>query len=450
MGDKEEVLISILDELIGEELKRFKFSLQSIEKKYACQHIPRSKLEHAKVTDIVSLLIDHYSDHAINMVKDALIHIKKRDLADQLLEKAETVVCWIVCEVIKDSIECGEEITRNLKTISQVFVQFVSILLKYHGNKCPSDTIHKLGSLALAGVRKHQFLFQEEELETLFSNHIQDASAFLDKILFKQNLSCRSAYHFLHLIIQELLAAMFCVSGMSDEERDKLLCEALDNSCFFNVVYFMFGLANKNTQALIPDSILLPISVLRTQLENWMNKAMTSSSYDSYVLELLHCLFEIQDEEFVRKVMEYRYTDHLELIGGYLSKHDCTVIKYCIEQCGEVRRLDLLLCILGEEEVKVLLEVLQKCRCFSLNDSHLTDSCVDSLSSGLDAFSSSLVLLDLSNNFFTDSSVPSFIHIMLKYTSLEVFKVDDGPVVSVRSRNEEEHQECKRYLSLYI
>ncbi|XP_058872373.1 NACHT, LRR and PYD domains-containing protein 3-like isoform X1 [Acipenser ruthenus] len=888
MGDKGEVLISILDELIGEELKRFKFSLESIEKKYSCQHIPRGKLEHAQVTDIVSLLIDHYSDHTINVVKDALIHIKKRDLADQLQEKAETVleeihpknrttvcqesykkevkkkygktkdynslpgewvdfdkrftkllilkrhpnlqereyelqsmghlklretykndedlclqvedvfasdengeipstialqgpagigktftvnkimfdwasnnifqgkfdyvfhfnfrelntiscnvslielisdrhsnlnldeilarpekilflmdgfdewkfpldqddsglgkgecskqpvaitvsrllkrkifsestllittrpaslgtleesvtlqrcaeilgfsadeiqeyvfnyfpdkeqaaqalnyikenesvltlcfvpvVCWIVCEVIKDSIERGEEITRNLKTITQVFVQFVRILLKYHGNKCPSDTIHKLGSLALAGVRKHQFLFQEEELEKLFSNHIQDASAFLDKILFKQNLSCRSAYHFLHLSIQELLAAMFCVSGMSDEERNNLLCEALDNSCFFNVVCFMFGLANKNTQALIPDSIVLPISVLRTQLENWMNKAMTSSSYDSYVLVLLHCLFEIQDEEFVRKVMEYQYTDHLALIAGYLNKHDCTVIKYCIEQCGEVRSLDLLLCILGEEEVKVLVEVLQKCRCFSmeasnltnttvqnfcqmlsthpdknclyldialkkkqlnlfcqtywhrdliadvnviesfsingdlpedfvlnicaliipkynfekislqnsqlsnnflkglcgvletstidlqsleLNDSHLTDSCVDSLSSGLDEFSSSLVRLDLSNNFFTDSSVASFIQIMLKYTSLEIFKlegnqfslegkrnldvkeemrrcgcrlsvVDDGPVVSVRSSNEEEHQECKRYLSLYI
>ncbi|RXM94963.1 Pyrin [Acipenser ruthenus] len=90
MGDKEEVLISILDELIDEELKRFKFSLESIEKKYSCQHIPRSKLEHAQVTDIVSLLIDHYSDHTINVVKDALIHIKKRCLADQLLKKAET------------------------------------------------------------------------------------------------------------------------------------------------------------------------------------------------------------------------------------------------------------------------------------------------------------------------------------------------------------------------
>ncbi|KAK6483337.1 NACHT protein [Huso huso] len=268
------------------------------------------------------------------------------------------VVCWIVCEVIKHSIDCGEELNRNLKTATQVFVHFVITLCKHHGNNLLSDIIHKLGPLALGGVRKQQFLFQEEELEKLISSPVQDVSAFINKIQFKQGLSCGSAYHFLHLNIQEVFAAMFCVSGMSDEDINTLLNDSLRNSCILNVVKFMFGLANKNIQELIPDSNLLPIPELRPQLENWIKEASRSV----YKLELLHCLFEIQDEEFAKKAMADM--NELWLLSGCVNKNDSTVIKYWIEQRGEVERLDLGHSHLEEEEVKVLMEVLPKCKTF--------------------------------------------------------------------------------------
>ncbi|XP_058889382.1 NACHT, LRR and PYD domains-containing protein 3-like isoform X7 [Acipenser ruthenus] len=188
--------------------------------------------------------------------EQALNYIKENESVSTLC--FVPVVCWIVCEVIKQSIACGEELNRNLKTATQVFVHFVITLCRHHGNNSPSDIIHKLGPLALGGVRKQQFLFQKEELEKLISSPVQGVSAFLSKIQFKQGLSCGSAYHFLHLSIQELFAAMFCVSGMSDEEINTLLNDSLHNRCLLNVVQFMFGLANKNIQALIPGSNLLP------------------------------------------------------------------------------------------------------------------------------------------------------------------------------------------------
>ncbi|XP_041083110.1 NACHT, LRR and PYD domains-containing protein 3-like isoform X1 [Polyodon spathula] len=280
------------------------------------------------------------------------------------------VVCWIVCEVIKHSIDCGEELTMNLKTATQVFVHFIITLREHHGNNLPLDIIHKLGPLALEGVRKQQFLFPEEELEKLISSPVQSVSAFINKIQFKQGLSCQSAYHFLHLSIQELFAAMFCVSGMSDEEINTLLNDSLHNKSLLNVVQFMFGLANMKIQALIPDSNLLPISVLRTRLEKWMKEA---SRYVC-ILELLHCLFEIQDEEFVKKSMADMNV--LSFRHGCVNKKDCTVIKYCIEQRGEVDRLDLMFSILKEDEVKALVEVLPKCKTFYMQADYLTEDTV--------------------------------------------------------------------------
>ncbi|XP_058889366.1 NACHT, LRR and PYD domains-containing protein 3-like isoform X2 [Acipenser ruthenus] len=327
-----------------------------------------------RFADLLGFSADEIQEYVFNYFQakeqaaQALNYIKENESVLTLC--FVPVVCWIICELIKHSIDCGEELNRNLKTATQVFVHFVITLCKHHGNNSPSDIIHKLGPLALEGVRKQQFLFQEEELERLISSPVQGVSAFLSKIQFKQGLSCGSAYHFLHLSIQELFAAMFCVSGMSEEEINTLLNDCIHNSCLLNVVQFMFGLANKNIQALIPGNNLLPISVLRTRLENWIKEA---SSYVN-IIELLHCLFEIQDEEFVKKAMADM--DELWFWNGCVNKNDCTVIKYCIEQRGEVERLDLASSHLEEEEVKVLVEVLPKCKIIEMHSSHLTKDTV--------------------------------------------------------------------------
>ncbi|KAK6488672.1 NACHT protein [Huso huso] len=292
------------------------------------------------------------------------------------------VVCWIVCSLMKGHISEGEKLAKSLKTTTQIFVHFVNKLLEHHCLDSQKEgVLQKLGSLALHGIKEQQILFEEEDLAKFSLDPVQSASAFFNKIVFKQDLSCKSMYHFLHLSIQELFAAMFCAADTSNAAAESLLNTSLtpEGSNLILVIQFLFGLTNKKTQALIQGYAGESSSALKAQLERWIPKAMVFyKNKPCFVLAVLHCLFEIQDQEFVKKAM--KYIDVIDVTGFLLSKSDCLKIKYCIEQHDEgLKELAVTRCNMGEEEVKILLDILNKSQSIGLEARNLNAATIERL-----------------------------------------------------------------------
>lgn len=83
-----EQLAESFQELVDEELKKFKSKLTYIKMKKKINNIPRAKVMKADNEDLAEILVQHYgSDYAVKVVLKALKKINKRSLAEILLHE---------------------------------------------------------------------------------------------------------------------------------------------------------------------------------------------------------------------------------------------------------------------------------------------------------------------------------------------------------------------------
>ncbi|XP_043942153.1 apoptosis-associated speck-like protein containing a CARD [Protopterus annectens] len=82
-----DLLLDILEELTGAQLKRFKSKLNEVQLKPGCKNIPKGKLEKADTDDLTDMLIEYYTDgYAPEVVHTVLEEINMKNLALQLFE----------------------------------------------------------------------------------------------------------------------------------------------------------------------------------------------------------------------------------------------------------------------------------------------------------------------------------------------------------------------------
>ncbi|XP_058889380.1 NACHT, LRR and PYD domains-containing protein 5-like isoform X5 [Acipenser ruthenus] len=167
--------------------------------------------------------------------------------------------------------------------------------------------------------------------------------------------------------------------------------------------------------------------------------SFTDSSVPSLINIILKCT----------SLMDFKLTD------AHLTDSCVESLASGLDAFSPLESLDLSKNSFTDSSVPSFIHIMLMCsnlRSFKLTDAHLTDRCVESLSSGLDALISSLKYLDLSNNSFTDSSVPSFIHIMLKCANLTDFKLKGNqfsPDGKKKLNVKEELQRCGCLLTVY-
>ncbi|RXN27213.1 LRR and PYD domains-containing 3-like protein [Labeo rohita] len=80
---------------------------------------------------------------------------------------------------------------------------------------------------------------------------------------------------------------------------------------------------------------------------------------DEDKLFALHCLYELQDEEFVRRALGDWVS--IDLSNVSLRSTDCWVLLYCLQCCPHIRYLNLMYCDLTAEKLKILQPVLCMC-----------------------------------------------------------------------------------------
>ncbi|XP_074845943.1 NACHT, LRR and PYD domains-containing protein 3-like [Carettochelys insculpta] len=283
------------------------------------------------------------------------------------------LICWIVCTTLSLQLRDSEEVVQNVNTTTQIFTYFVVTLLQSHGRSQTStqNLFHNLGSLAYDGVRGQKVLFDESTLRKCNLEVSKGPSTFLTELL-QGDIFVETIYSFVHLTVQELFAALF--TFWNKKAALELLEEALmeKKSHLIITVRFLFGLNNDKSLKPLKKYYETDMGISKDELLKWTKKALLicqeQEKQSRFLLELLHCLFEIQDEKFVISALEE--VKELVFQENNLGQDDQQVILYCMQHAREFRRVKL--SSLKERHMSKLLPLLRKCRQINLSASGIS------------------------------------------------------------------------------
>ncbi|XP_043405252.1 NACHT, LRR and PYD domains-containing protein 3 isoform X4 [Chelonia mydas] len=363
-------------------------------------------------------------------------------------------VCWIICTVLKQELEKGENLTQTSKTVTGVYMLYLSSLVKPLGNNTKQHlhgNLRGLCSLAADGIWKQKILFEEEEIKKFGLDQENSLPLFLNENIFQKETDCECLYSFIHLSFQEFFAAMSYVleedetttaSGIPKKDV-KTLLENYGNSKNYLMltVRFLFGLLNEERMKDLQKKIGCKFSPkIKADLLKWVQvnqqtdltlPRVHEGIYQSYQLELFHCVYEMYEEDFAVNALAH-FTE-LKLNHNKFTQMDQRALSFCVKHCRSLESLCMYDCTFSLEDHEEELPRRQKwlhqknhqdkpkhspiylvcqalkdpnCKLKKLEfcDCHLTAACCEDLSSLLGS-KQTLVELHLAGNNLEESGV---------------------------------------------
>ncbi|XP_062847564.1 NACHT, LRR and PYD domains-containing protein 3-like [Trichomycterus rosablanca] len=377
------------------------------------------------------------------------------------------VFCWISASVLERML--GEAESGKIpKTLTQMFTHFLIFQIKhkeqkYHG-KCDPDphqtreTILALGKLAFQQLEKGNLIFYEEDLRECGID-VREVSVYsgLCTQIFREEefgLDLGKVFSFVHLSVQEFLAALFAFicfisknpteqqttdlsdlftkSSMSDFLKsavDKALQS--ENGHLDLFLRFLLGLSLESNQTLLRDLLTQTGSRSYSKQETvkYIKEKIRENPSPEKSINLFHCLNELNDHSLVQEVQtylnsyEYSYSGCLSEIS--LSPAQWSALVFVLLNSEkDLEKFDLSKYKRSDEGLLRLLPVVKESRRAELNFCNLTGESCAALSSVLSSNSSNLRNLNLSSNKLQDSGV-KLLSAALKnpHCTLEILKL---------------------------
>ncbi|XP_064162134.1 NLR family CARD domain-containing protein 3-like [Anguilla rostrata] len=357
------------------------------------------------------------------------------------------VFCWISATVLETML--GKTESGDLpKTLTEMYTHFLLIQTKvknqkYHGTDetdtkkmSASDTeiILKLGQLAFLQLEKGNLIFYEEDLRESGID-VSEASVYSGVCteIFKEEcgLGQEKVYCFVHLSIQEYLAALFVFQSCVNENRNVLGAEeskphsdrvqlselhrsavdqALDskNGHLDLFLRFLLGLSLDSIQTLVGGLLTQTGSrseSIKKTVQYIKDRIREESSADR-IINLFHCLNELNDNSLVQEIQNLL----CRLNNCKLTQKCCNIVASALQSSNSpLRDLDLSYNNLGDSGVELLCAGLRSPNCklqrLGLGWCNLTEGCCDVLASVLRSPDSKLRDLELRDNNLQDSGV---------------------------------------------
>ncbi|KAJ8250065.1 hypothetical protein COCON_G00232810 [Conger conger] len=365
------------------------------------------------------------------------------------------VFCWIsttVLETMLGKVESGD----LPKTLTEMYTHFLLIQtnvknLKYRGSDetkpkmSDKEIILKLGQLAFVQLEKGNLIFYEEELRDSGID-VSEASVYSGVCteIFKEErgLGQEKVYCFVHLSIQEYLAALFVFHSCANENRNVLRAEeskphsgkvqlselhetAVDqalqskNGHLDLFLRFLLGLSLDSIQPLLGGLLTQagsrsPVPDPQTQKESrsesikktvqYIKVKIKCESSTESTINLFHCLNELNDNSAVKRIQyslrSGRFSDKK------LQPHQCSALAFVLLMSEEILDVfDSQTYNTSEAGRHRLVPVVRNCRKAILNSCDLSEESCEIVASALQSSNSPLRDLDLSSNNLGDAGV---------------------------------------------
>ena len=281
----------------------------------------------------------------------------------------------------------------------------------------------RLGKIALYGIKNGRLIFESHEVNDLESNGLfHRLPDFRDRPLAEG----RAQYCFLHLTMQEFLAAKYLVDMLSSEQLRDFVSDHIKDGAWKVVMQFVAGLlAEKEEQSTDIFSNLLPSRTVTTKVyikldEDSEERTVTLTHWPDYldrllVVTLFNCMYEnkASDREVQKKLAKIG-CNALYFYECNLSPLDCLALVHALKSVEGILDFNLMynkLQSLGCIEIAKLLPGNQHNQGFcelkrlNLRNNNITDEAVKHLATALTHTNCTLNSLNLGNNYITDEAV---------------------------------------------
>ncbi|XP_029603870.1 NACHT, LRR and PYD domains-containing protein 3-like [Salmo trutta] len=359
------------------------------------------------------------------------------------------VFCWISATVLEMILKEAEK-DEVPKTLTQMYSHFMLIQTivknkKYNKatetnpkelSQSDKEMILKLAKLAFQQVQKGNLIFYEEDLREcgLDVTEASEYSALCTEIFKEESgLYQDKVYSFVHLSIQEFLAAVHALESCldkkenvfsptsDDKEKESIQLSVLhrravdqalksENGHLDLFLRFLLGLSLESNQNLLRGLLTQTGSTTQTNEETvertvrYLSNNIEMESSPERIINLFHCLNELGANSLVEDMQTSLRSGSLS--ETRLKPDQCSALAYLLLMSEEVlEEFDLKTYNTSEKGYQRLLPVVKTCKRALLDGCTLTYESCESLASALQTPNSPLRELDLSNNDLGDRGV---------------------------------------------
>uniref|UniRef100_A0A8C0ZM30 NACHT domain-containing protein n=1 Tax=Castor canadensis TaxID=51338 RepID=A0A8C0ZM30_CASCN len=292
----------------------------------------------------------HFGDE--DQALQALEAVKRNEALYSMI--SAPVVCWVICTCLKLQMERGEDLTLTCQITTSLFLQFLCDQFQPAPDDRPSShlsaPLEALCLLAAQCLWTQVSVFYEEDLKRLGVKE-SDLHPFLDKGILQNDSDCMDCYSFMHLSVQQLLAAMFYIlkrekkEGRDGSEQDigdvrKLFSREArrKNPDLAQVGLFLFGLLNRKRAQEVETTFGCQTSM---EVKQELLQAKPGENIPFLELvelrEVFSCLYESQEEELAEEAMVPFEEMSLQL----RNNADLMNSSFCLKHCHNLRRISV-------------------------------------------------------------------------------------------------------------
>ncbi|XP_073667781.1 NACHT, LRR and PYD domains-containing protein 12 isoform X1 [Paramisgurnus dabryanus] len=353
------------------------------------------------------------------------------------------IFCWISATVLENMLSNGNSHEKP-KTLTEMFTHFLLIQIslkykKFNGtniedpkklSESDKTLILKLGELAYQQLKKNSNTFTEQDMRNCDIDVNKVSQYSMCTVIFKEEMGLyrEKSYSFVHLILQEYLAAVYahfaCVndgknvlnkyklkSKLTNLQRsavDKALKS--ENGHLDLFLRFLLGLSVDPNQTLLQDLRKGGLTEPCTNeiMIDYIKEKIKQESSSERIINLFHCLNELNDNSLVKTIQSAMKSG--TLLGNELDPEQWSALAYVLLTSGEeLDEFDMKKFRTSTSNQLRLLPVLEICKIARLDCCNLSfDSC-KRLASALTIVNSPLRELILNNNKLDKSGVSALL-----------------------------------------
>ena len=290
-----------------------------------------SKLDFDRNVEIIGFTREKIEEY----VKQFCKNYKRNDLAPQIWSHIQSsselsnlcyipVNCFIVCVTLSECLK--SESRRTLPpTLTGLYQTAINHFEKCHhrtdhGNDVKKETLEKLERAAFHGMENDQLVFNEE----LFGEQLRNSG--LVNSLSNPIFPLKTQFCFIHLTVQEFLAAKHATETLAPAELKKLISDHVRSGKWHLVLQFIAGLVGEKLkmekeykECLLAFAESIDVNGGKIEVREY--------NHNWFVMK---CLKEVDNEDIAKDVLETNeISGEMDLIvDDRASPDECAVITF--------------------------------------------------------------------------------------------------------------------------